>query len=144
MLKYIIFLFYISVVYCDKYTTGRGGKCGILFIYGAYNNVNCGSDLECKNGYCESISYISGGTSLCRNKLYNLGLPKGTYVGFFENYCFYEDSSCKNMYNIILNKGIENESDDILSDIFNERKENITAIDGYCSKCNYCLKLKLY
>ena len=44
------------------------------------------------------------------------------------NYCFYEDSSCKNMYNIILNKGIENESDDILSDIFNERKENITAI----------------
>lgn len=141
MLKYIIFLLIIYTVFCNGYTTGRGGKCGTLYIYGGYNDIGCDVDLECKNGYCESISYIGGDVSICRDKLYSLGLPKGTKIGFFENYCFYEDDGCKNIYDIILNRGIEINEDDLISNIIDEKIKNITAIDDYCSKCNYCLKL---
>lgn len=127
MLKCLIILISIILVLCDEITVGRGGKCGPFTEKGQNHYANCGPDLECKNGYCESISYIGLDVAYCRDKLYSIGLPKGSIVSLVEEgYCFYEDNSCKKIYSQLPEFG---------------DTANYEQINNYCKKCNYCLKI---
>ncbi|RCI05491.1 hypothetical protein CU098_010654 [Rhizopus stolonifer] len=81
-------------------TVGRDQKCGVTRGNPAEGtfltiHLNCGSNLECKNGYCAFKSYLSPGTVSCKNALAKNGY-KG-YVAISKNYC-YVDNECKDLY----------------------------------------------
>jgi hypothetical protein len=123
----IILLFtiiYISFVYGQgQNCVGEGSSCGSGS--GVGDDLPCcytkgGRELSCIRNKCVNIGGLKQDIKDCREKLYSLGLPRGTIVALYGGYCYYDrDDTCRNMYDII-NEG------------------NIKDIKKYCDQCNYC------